>query len=498
MKKLSIAILVSMLMLANRNLCLCQVNKHLETINSIMDYIVKNYSFSGTVLITADGKSVYNKSFGYANTELAIPNNLNTAYDIASSIKPLVAAGVLKLHEEEKLGIDDDIAKYFEKLPNNGIKIKHLLSHTSGLPEYTHNPGFENFAKNKMKADSGYVVSNKDLIEWLSGNSRVEFNPGEKYRYCNGNYALLASIVEKVTGLAFYDFMRKYVIKPAGMTSSKFYDELEDYKTSERSLGYERTKEGKYVPFFSHHLVRGMQGDGGLYSTAPDMQRFLTSFLEGKLVSKGMVSEAIAPYRFNSGGTGLYGLGWIIRGEGYQGRPLTIKHGGRWEGFLNAFAYEPQSHISIIILTNNSMYPPTIGELEKAFSDALAGKEPILPKFPIIDTVSQTLYLKGADSAIELFRNLTSKSPSKYFIDENEMNYLALSLVWENRKEDAVKILELNWQVFPNQSNNYDSIGDTYKELGNLEKAKEAYLKALSLDSKRESTRKKLDHIEKK
>jgi len=163
MKKLSIAILVSMLMLANRNLCLCQVNKHLETINSIMDYIVKNYSFSGTVLITTDGKSVYNKSFGYANTELAIPNNLNTAYDIASSIKPLVAAGVLKLHEEGKLGIDDDIAKYFEKLPSNGIKIKHLLSHTSGLPEYTHNPGFENFAKNKMKADSGYVVSNKDL-----------------------------------------------------------------------------------------------------------------------------------------------------------------------------------------------------------------------------------------------------------------------------------------------------------------------------------------------
>ena len=211
-----------------------------------------------------------------------------------------------------------------------------------------------------------------------------------------------------------------------------------------------------------------------------------------------MVAEAITPYKLKSGGVGLYGLGWIIREEGYQGRSLTIKHGGRWEGFLNAFAYEPQNEISIIVLTNNSMYPPTIGELEKALSDALAGKELAMPRFPIIDSVSQTLYLKGVDSAIDLFQNLKSKSPTKYFIDENEMNYLALSLVWENRNEDAVKLLELNWQEFPDQPNNYDSIGDIYKELGNLERAKKAYLKALSLAPKRESTRKKLDSIEEK
>ena len=262
MKKVSISILISILVLTIDNLCFCQVDKHLETVNSIMDYMVKNSRFSGTVLITEEGKSVYNKSFGYANIELGIHNDLNTAYDVASTIKPMVATGVLRLCEEGKLDIDNDITKYFEKLPSNGIKIKHLLSHTSGLPEYTHNPNFENFIRNKMKMDSGYVVSNKDLIEWLSGNHQVEFGPGEKYKYCNGNYVLLCSIIEKVTGLTFYDFMRKYVINPAGMTNSKLYDELENYKTSERSLGYERTKEGKYVPYFSPHFIRGMQGDG--------------------------------------------------------------------------------------------------------------------------------------------------------------------------------------------------------------------------------------------
>ena len=470
-------------------------SQRLEAIESLMNYMAEYDDFSGTVLLSEKGKTVYEKAFGNANRELGIKNTMNTAFDAASSIKPLVAAGALKLCENGKMSLDDEFASSFPDFPYRGVKIKHLLSHTSGLPEYAHNPAFDAYMANKMKEDPRHQVSNEDLIDWLRVYHKPKFEPGEKFAYCNANYVLLCSLIEKVSGLSFFAFIREYILKPADMTRSKLYDELGDYEPQDRAVGYDRTLEGNFAPFSSSGHIKGFLGDGGLYTTAGDLRKFLFAFLEGRIVSAKWRDMALTPFELNSGKSGLYGFGWIIRGEGYEGRPLTYKHGGRWEGFLNAFAYEPGSGHSIIVFSNTNIYPPTIGDLEKAFSYALSGNEPPLPRFPLAAAMGRILFRQGIGEAVASFQNLKTGSRPRYVVNENEMNYLALQLVWANKKNEALRILELNAKEFTESSNNYDSIGDIYLELGRPDKAREAYERALLIDPNNQGARKSLDAI---
>jgi CubicO group peptidase (beta-lactamase class C family) len=281
------------------------------------------------------------------------------------------------------------------------------------------------------------------------------------------------------------------------MKNTKFYDQVSDYNQSLRAAGMEYSLDGKHLKTAgSRHVSSGTYGDGGLYSTAGDLHKFKEFLFSGKLLSDSLLEESLTPYVTNDGNVCPYGYGWIIRKDGYHNRPQTIKHGGSWEGFITAFAIEPAPDQTIIILTNFSFFPPSIGDLEDAVSHILSWKTPNLPRLPIRDTVARTLSNQDVASAINTYHNLKTQFPERFFFDEHQLNLLGYLLSWEGRKKDAAAILELNAREYPDHWNVYDSLGDIYSESDRIDEARRAYKKALELNPGRERTKTKLDNLE--
>lgn len=472
-----------------------------EKIEALFDYVNNNYGFSGSILITHKNEIIFEKSYGFSNYDLKIENTSYKAFDVASSIKPLTALGILILYENNKLSLEDNLSNIFPGFPKVGIQIKHLLTHTSGLPDYTHNTEFSLYLDNVIKSDTSYEVSNIDLINYYTErNIKLSSIPGEKFSYCNAGYVILAAIIEKISGIPFYDFLRKEILYPASMSYSFLYDQMDSVNKEKIAIAYEKTMDGKgrkeVKSYHKKYPGEGFKGDGGLYSTAIDLNKLLDALYNEKIISKETLKEATTGFKLKSGKKCPYGYGWIVRNDGYENRPFTIKHGGKWEGFLTAFACEPDNKNIIIILTNNSMFPPTIGDIEASISQILNNKKYDLPRFPIRDTIAHTILAEGIEEGIQLYKNLKRNSFNKFYFDMHQLNLLGYMLLWNNKKEEALEILKLNAEEYPDHWNSYDSLGDIYKEIGDFENAIIAYNKALVLNPERKQTKEKLNILQ--
>jgi CubicO group peptidase (beta-lactamase class C family) len=468
-----------------------------KQMEEVFNYLESTSGFHGTVLVSKQGKVVCKKAFGKIRAGEETASTLRTAYDVGSAIKPFTALGVLILADEGKLKLDTRLSAIFPDFPHKDIRLKHLLTHTSGLPDYVHDPGFMAYMKKLQTETPGYKSSNLDLIRWYSlpGTQRLSM-AGEKFRYCNGGYVILASVIEEVSGQLFYDFLRENIVEPAAMHDTRFYDQVKDYDPGLMAAGMEYSLDGKSLKeVVSRHVYSGAYGDGGLYSTVGDLHKFKEYLFSGALLSASLLKESFTPFLTEDGNVCPYGYGWIIRSKGYHDRPKTIKHGGSWEGFITAYAMEPTPDHTIIILTNFSFFPPSMGELEDAISQILSGKKPKLPRLPVRDTVARTLFSYDIGTAVKTYYKLKTECPERFFFDEHQLNLLGYLLSWEGRKEDAVAILELNASEYPDHWNVYDSLGDIYSEVNRIDDARESYKKALELNPGRESTLSKLNKL---
>lgn len=469
-----------------------------EQIEKVFNYLESTSGFHGTVLVSKQGEILFHKAYGQSQAGMDTKNSLRTAFDVGSAIKPFTALGILLLADAGKLSLNDPLSTFFQEFPHKDIQLKHLLTHTSGLPDYVHNHQFESYL-GKLKTESpGYEPSNMDMVDWYCLPTTPKLSkPGEKFRYCNAGYVILASVIEKVSGQSFYGFLRKYILEAAGMKDTRFYDQIHDYEPALRASGMELSLDGKQLKNFgSRHISSGIYGDGGLYSTVGDLYKFKKFLLSGKLLSDSLLEESFTPFVTSDGSICPYGYGWIIRSEGYHQRPFTIKHGGSWEGFITACAFEPAPDHTIIILTNFSFFPPSIGDLEDVISHILSGKDPGLPRLPIRDTIARIIYSQDVESAVKTYYRLKNHYPERFFFDEHQLNLLGYMLSWEGKKEDAAAILELNAREYPDYWNVYDSLGDIYAELNRTDEARKSYRKALELNPGRKATKAKLDKLE--
>ena len=291
-----------------------------------------------SVAVGRGGTVVLAKGYGFANMELEASARADTAYHLDSITKFITAAAVLKRAEEGRLGLDDDLGRWVAgfSTPAHPIRIRHLLSHTSGLESYSSLPGFAE----KERLD----LTHEDVMGSIR-TAPTHFAPGEGWRYSNTGFYLLGMVIEKVTGQSYGDYMRTRVFEPLGMTDSRYGDVRPIVRN--RAAGYE-VEGGKLVngPLMSW---RPPFSGGALVSTAPDLLKWADAVMHGRMIKPASVERMWSPSSLTDGTLIDYGLGTRLgRLAGHR----MVGHTGSGGGFKGTLLLFPDDDLTVAVLTN--------------------------------------------------------------------------------------------------------------------------------------------------
>lgn len=272
--------------------------------------------FSGAVLLAKNGHVLYRKAFGIANKDFNVPNNTETKFNLGSMNKMFTGVAIAQLVERGKLSFDDPLSKFLPDFPNKEaaekIKIKHLLTHTSGLGSYF-NQKFRETSRARFRTVA-------DMMQ-LATEDKPAFEPGSRWQYSNTGFLVLGAVIEKVTGQSYYDYIRENITKPAGMMNSDCY-EL-DRVNPNLAVGYQKEFSDSGASFRNNifeHVIRGGPAGGG-YSTVDDLLRFDLALRGNKLVGPEYVKVLLSPKpEINSPQYGYgFGIDTVNRTAGHSG-----------------------------------------------------------------------------------------------------------------------------------------------------------------------------------
>jgi len=289
-------------------------------------------TFMGTVLVARDGKIVLDKAYGMANIELDVPNTPDTKFRLGSITKQFTAASILLLEERGKLKIDDRVKTYLPDAPMSWdrITIYNLLTHTSGIPNFTAMPDY-NTIKLSSRSASSAVAAFRDRP--------LDFGPGEKMSYSNSGYLVLGDIIEKVSGQSYEQFVAANIFAPLGMKDSGYDSNTAIIK--HRASGYTKQPDGYVNATYIHMSIP--HAAGALYSTTHDLLKWEQALFAGKVVSKASLDRMTTPFKND------YAFGLTSR---VVKERRVIAHSGGIDGFNTAMAYYPESRTVIIVLSN--------------------------------------------------------------------------------------------------------------------------------------------------
>jgi len=311
-----------------------------ETIKKLDAYYFAQarMGFNGSVLVGAKGKIVYERYFGFANREAKQPMQQNSGVQLASISKTFTGTAILYLYENKHLELDQPVQHYLKTFPYADITVRMLLNHRSGLRDYTHWVA-------DYTDDQKTPITNAQMLAMMAKNKPgLEFKPGTRFTYSNTNYAVLALIVEQVTGMNFRDFMHQYIFAPLGMNHSYICDAAKGLPADASiSYRYNWTRE-------PNMFADGIYGDKNVYSTPEDMYRWDQSFYKGTLLSEETIELAYGPCSFERKGVKNYGLGW--RMLCFPNGNKIIYHNGWWHGNNTSFYRFIGENLTIVVLGN--------------------------------------------------------------------------------------------------------------------------------------------------
>jgi CubicO group peptidase (beta-lactamase class C family) len=316
-----------------------------QRLDSLFTSLYQTGQFSGNVLIAGNGKAIYQKSFGMANIEKQIPIDAGTRFLIASVSKQFTATAILLLKEKGKLSLDDPLSKYIPELPYPGITLRQVLNHTSGLPDYD--------ALMNHEWDKRKFAINDDMLRMLiQYHPDVFFPPGQKYAYSNTGYALLALVIERVSGQSFTDYMEQQVFKPFGLTHTLIYNRrARPRKVDNYALGYVYQDSLKTFvlpdvdPVWKDAVWEdGIYGEDGVNTTAGDLLTWDQAVFHHQLLTAEDWAAILTPGK-PAEGTSNYGFGWHLQG------PIVF-HSGGWPGYMAYNEQHLDNNQTIIVLRN--------------------------------------------------------------------------------------------------------------------------------------------------
>ena len=300
----------------------------------------KKYGFNGNMLVAKDGKILYEKAIGWADYLHRDSLKINSEFELASVTKTFTSTAIMQLVEKGKLSLTDDVKKFYPNFPYEGINIKLLLTHRSGMMNYVYFT--DGIWKDKKKP-----MSNQDVMNLIAEYKPNKYaKPNTRFHYNNSNFMVLAAIIEKVTGKTYADYMMENVFKPAGMKHTHVYSTTVYPKIPVDVVGHDRTWRYSVVQNF----LDGPVGDKGIYSTIHDLVLFDKSLKNGRLLKKASLDSAYKGHNKAINGHFNYGYGWRIF-DGEDGRKV-VYHTGWWHGFRHIYVRDVQKNIVIIFLGN--------------------------------------------------------------------------------------------------------------------------------------------------
>ena len=290
------------------------------------------------VMAIDHGKVVFEHAAGVADVESKTPCTRATNFRIASVSKQFTATAVLLLVDRGKISLSDPLTKFFPGFPEYGRKItvKHLLIHTSGLPDY----------EKLIPAGTTMQLDDLDVLHLLMDTNKPLFGAGERFGYSNSGYTLLGLIIEAVAEKSFHEFMASEIFRPLGMNDSVLYQRgLNEVR--HRAFGHER-KDGHWVRS-DQSLTSAVRGDGGVYTSLEDYKKWLRAIDERKLLGTASYDAMFSPHALTDRRGAHYGLGWFI--DEYRGEP-RVHHNGETHGFRACVQRFPKREAAIFFQIN--------------------------------------------------------------------------------------------------------------------------------------------------
>jgi CubicO group peptidase (beta-lactamase class C family) len=407
-----------------------------DAIQAILAEQHENGQFDGSILVARDGVIIYRGAFGKGAGAL-FANKPDTPSNLASVSKQFTAMAIMMLVERDKLSYDDPVARHLPALDGatSGMTIRHLLTHTSGIPDV----GDLGIDHPDLKED--------EVLKAVREQHAKFAPPGEKYRYSNTGYMIVAMIVEKVTRTPLSDFLDDRIFRPLRMEHT-----------------YLKTRPG-YT-----------KGDGGIVSTVDDLLKWDQALYTEKLVRQATLDEAFTPGRVRQG-TSTYGFGWNVADKEGDRFVWHTGNTGQFRAFIGRRLGEK---LLVAILTNNGNSRRM--EIHDAIVNIVRGKPFVAPKLSIAARIAGRVESEGIEAGLREYQRLKLTEPEKFDFSETELNSLGYQLLGRNQNDFAIRIFELNTNAFPASSNAYDSLGEAYQRAGKRPQAVQAYRKALELD----------------
>jgi CubicO group peptidase (beta-lactamase class C family) len=328
-----------------------RIQRKAKQVDSVFTKLQNLTGFNGVVLYAEKGRLIYQKAFGYANpVKSRDPLEIDSRFELASVSKMFTATAIMMLKQDNLLDYDTDIRNYIPEWPYEGITVRQLLTHRSGIARY------ESLA-DEYWPDKRLPLTNDQMIRlFVQYKPSPYFKPNGGFHYCNTNYALLASVVERVTKTDFDVFMKNNIFIPANMQNSFIYripsDSIIKGYIEEGVSGYD--SRGRRLVRVANDYLNGVMGDKIMYSTVGDLYNFEIALNRGILVSPEILAEAYAPgspsHRRRQDN---YGFGWRIRTQSDS----AVYHYGWWKGFRSFFIRDLAAQKTLIVLTNKAKGP---------------------------------------------------------------------------------------------------------------------------------------------
>lgn len=326
-----------------------QTSAAAQAVDKIDEYVLaemKHEKIPGLALgVYRYGQIVKAQGYGLANIELNVPVKPETIFQSGSVGKQFTATAVMMLVEEGKVNLEDSITKYLPGSPGTWkpIKVKNLLSHTSGLAEY------ETDARTKPGAPFYLRLDHtEDELFKLITALPIENPPGEKWNYRNTNYVLLGVLIHRLTGQFYGDYLQDRIFKPLGMSATRIISEADIIPN--RSAGYQLVKgEIKNQDWVSPSF--NTTADGALYFNVLDLAKWDAALYTERLVKQSSLDQMWTVFKLNDGkpNPGHYGFAWRV---GQVNGHRVIEHGGAWQGFTTHIARYVDDKLTVVVLTN--------------------------------------------------------------------------------------------------------------------------------------------------
>ena len=338
--------------------------------------------FSGSVLVARDGEILLDRGYGFANREWNIPNDGDTKFRLGSVTKQFTAVAIMILHERGLVDLDAPVKTYLTDAPAawDGVTVRHLLAHTSGVPSFT---DFDDYDSSKT------LPATMDSLIARFRDRPLDFQPGAGWRYSNSGYILLTAILEKASGQSYADFVAGTLFQPLGMSDSGY--DSHAAILPRRASGYAPTARGLVNADYVDMSIP--QGAGALYSTTRDLLKWEQGLFGGRLLRPESLTLLTTPVR------NRYAFGLIVTDAGGN---RTVSHSGGIEGFNTHMAYDPDRRMTVIVL----------GNLNGPGPDQVAGSLMALARGETVTLPSERRVITLAPEALSALEGVYELSPT--------------------------------------------------------------------------------------